>query len=197
MTCRKIRKHLALYAGGELGRRKERTVRAHLDRCPVCRAEAADYRAALERAKAMAVEATPLDWTEPEWRRMMAAIASTPLKKEAHRKSLLRPALAAAATFLLAVWGTQYAVRHMLRTSEISSISAPAFVKGTAVRPSRLGAEFDRASLAAVARVAGLEDPKFPALSSTNQDVPALTMISPESGLKIVWFFNENLKLED
>jgi anti-sigma factor RsiW len=184
-----------LYAGGELGRRKEETIRAHLDRCPGCRAEAADYRAALERAKAMAAEAAPLDWTEAEWRRMMTTITATPIRREAGHSFSLRPALAAAATFLLVVWGTQYAVRYIVRTSHITSTATPG--EAPAAEPLAGGAAFDRASPAAVAKVAGLEDPKFPVLTSAKQDVPALTMISPESGLKIVWFFNENLKLED
>ncbi len=189
MTCRKTRMHLALFSGGDLSRRKERAVRAHLHRCPGCRTEAEDYRAAIERFNEMAAEGTSLDWTEVEWRRAMAAVNASPPKKELPRIVSLMPKLAATASFLLVVWATQYAVRFMLRTAQISSTSA--------AEPSGGNAAFGRASLAAVARIAGLQDPKFPLLSSTKQDVPALTMISPESGLKIVWFFNEYFRIED
>jgi anti-sigma factor RsiW len=195
MNCRKTNERLPLFAGGELGRRKARAVRLHLDACPACRAEAADFRAALDRARSSAAEGAALDWTEGEWRRMMdRVVASPPASKTASRAFSLKPALSTAAAFGLVVLGTQYALHHLLRTSGVPSSSAR--LETAAIRPDSLPA-FDRASLAAVERVAGLEDPKFPVLPAAEQDMPALTVISPETGLKIVWFFNENFDLEE
>jgi|GEM_PF-1269605 len=195
MNCRNARRRLALYVGGELGPRKERAVRAHLEGCSRCRAEAEDYRAALERARMMTAAGAAPDWTDVEWRKMVASIVSTPVEKRPFRTFALRPALAAAAAFCLIVLGTQAVIRHLLRTSEISTFPA---------RKGDLGGRlfsalptFDSASLAAVEKVAGLHDPAFPVLASAKQDIPALTMIAPESGLKIVWFFNENFDMEE
>ncbi|MBM3293656.1 MAG: hypothetical protein FJY82_03940 [Candidatus Aminicenantes bacterium] len=194
MNCRKASRFLALYVGDELGPRKERAVRAHLESCPRCRAEAEDYRVALERARMMtAAEAAP-DWTDAEWRKMMASIVSTPVEKRPFRAFALKPALAAGA-FCLVVLGTQAVIRHLLRTSEISTF--PARQDEPLGRLFSALPAFDSASLAAVEKVAGLQDPAFPVLAFAKQDVPALTMITPESGLKIVWFFNENLELEE
>ncbi|MBM3312493.1 MAG: zf-HC2 domain-containing protein [Candidatus Aminicenantes bacterium] len=195
MNCRKAKSHLPLLAGGELGGRKTRALRSHLDLCPACRAEAADFRAALDRARSSAAEGAALDWTESEWRRMMdGIIASPPAANTVRRAFSLKPALSAAAAFCLVVLGTQYAFRQLLRTPRLSAPGARR--EAAAVRPDSLPA-FDRASLAALADVAGLRDPAFPDLSSGKQDIPALTIVSPESGVKIVWFFNENLDMEE
>jgi anti-sigma factor RsiW len=193
MNCRKAQRFLALYAGGELSGRRAKAVRPHLEKCAVCRAETAEYKAALERAKTLAAEEATLDWTDAEWRRTMTAITAEPVARSGRRALSINPALAAAAAFLLVVLGTQYAVRYLLRTSEITTARAPA------VTESRLpsDAAFDHASLAAVAKIAGLEDARFPVLTSTKQDVPVLTLISPETGIKIIWFINDNLEMED
>ena len=209
MRCRIARKKLALCAGGELGGRKARTVEAHLKACPGCRAELEIYREALARAKSLAASAEPLDWTETEWRRMISEIMAVPLRKPASEVFSLKPALAVAAAFLIVILGTQYAVRHLLRTSEAISTTTSALSEARPLEEGKINsstlaaklrnavASFDRASLLAVAKIAGLQDPKFPVLESARQDVPALTMISPETGTKIVWFINENLKLEE
>ena len=208
MRCRIARKKLALCAGGEIGGRKARAVEAHSKACPGCRAELEIYRVALARAKSLAASAEPLDWTETEWRRMMSEITAAPSRRPASGVFSLRPALAVAAAFFLFVLGMQVAVRSLLRTSGIST-TWPAYSdarpigagkiddKMASVELQRPVASFDRPTLLAVAKIAGLQDPKFPVLESAKQDVPALTMISPETGTKIVWFINENLKLEE
>jgi anti-sigma factor RsiW len=68
MTCRKAKKLLPLYAGGDLRPRLMTAVRAHVDSCPVCRKELEEYRESMSRLKAAAKAESVLDWSEGEWR---------------------------------------------------------------------------------------------------------------------------------
>ena len=194
MNCRRSREKMPLHAGGELRGRSARLLENHMKSCPACLREMESYRTALAQARSFARDGEPLDWTEAEWRQMMARVTAVPAKKQVSRSLWLKPAFIAAAALLIAVLGTRNVVRFFLITSEITSTLSPVFTEERAIGPS---ISLDRASLLAVAKIAGLEDPKFPVLESAKIDVPALTMTAPETGTKIVWFINENLNLED
>ena len=72
MTCRKAKKLLPLYAGGDLRPRLLAAVRAHVDSCPSCWKELAEYRESLSRLKAAAKAESVPDWSEGEWRALAA-----------------------------------------------------------------------------------------------------------------------------
>jgi len=74
MTCRRVRKLLPLYAGDDLGPRRGRAVQTHIDRCPSCRQELGEFRAALAEIRAAAKEEGGPDWSEGEWTALMARI---------------------------------------------------------------------------------------------------------------------------
>ena len=74
MTCRKEKKLIPLYTGGDLRPRLLAAVRAHVDSCPSCRQELAEYRESLSRLKAAAKAESVPDWSEGEWRALMVRV---------------------------------------------------------------------------------------------------------------------------
>lgn len=72
MTCRKVKKLIPLYAGDDLRPRLMAAVRAHVDSCPSCWKELAEYRESLSRLKAAAKAESLPDWSEGEWRALAA-----------------------------------------------------------------------------------------------------------------------------
>lgn len=72
MTCRKAKKLLPLFAGDDLRPRLTAAVRAHVDSCPSCWKELAEYRESLSRLKAAAKAESVPDWSEGEWRALTA-----------------------------------------------------------------------------------------------------------------------------
>jgi hypothetical protein len=100
MTCRKAKKLIPLYAGDDLRPRLTAAVRAHVDSCPSCWKELAEYRESLSRLKAAAKAESVPDWSEGEWLALMAhAIGAGSEVREGgmgRRPGLLRPRWAAA-----------------------------------------------------------------------------------------------------
>jgi anti-sigma factor RsiW len=168
MRCDRILKLLALFAGAELSRKKAGRIAAHLEACPSCRREAAGMAAALRAAKALARTDEVEDWSEPQWRSMMREITSSRIA----RKRILagpawKPVLAGAVALLLVVSGAYFFLK---RSSEPSSVQ-------TALRtPSQ--------SLTA------------PVQPPERGDGKSKTIISKESGLKIIWFYNKDFQGE-
>jgi hypothetical protein len=76
MTCAKVKKSLPLLAGDDLPPRRARGLLAHINGCPLCRKELDGYRAAVGRVKAAAREDRAADWTDPEWRGLLARITA-------------------------------------------------------------------------------------------------------------------------
>jgi predicted anti-sigma-YlaC factor YlaD len=157
MTCRKVRKLIPLAAGGDLRRRPARAVRAHLDACAGCRAELEDLRMALAGFKAAARAASVPDWSEGEWKTLMAR-ATAPGRTSAEAagpagRGMLRPRWAAAS------------VMGALIGLAVLSV----LFRGPSPRPGRATAADRR-----------------------GQDVLTMTMVSPDTGLQIVWILDKN-----
>jgi hypothetical protein len=76
MTCAKVKKSLPLLAGNDLPPRKVRRLLAHIDGCPLCRKELEEYRAALGRVKAAAREDRVANWSDSEWKGLLARITA-------------------------------------------------------------------------------------------------------------------------
>lgn len=164
MRCRKAKDLLPLYAGGDLRPRLAAGVRAHVDSCPSCWAELREYRAALARVKAAAGAEGGPDWSEGQWQALMARVA-------AEGRSNGKASAGRRGPVLLPRW-------------------APASVLGAAIGLAVLGTllkdgRFGQAPGASVA---------VPAIAEADrkQDVISVTMVSPESGLQVVWFLDKN-----
>ena len=163
MTCRKIRKLIPLAAGNDLPPRRARAFKAHLDTCAGCRGELEDFRAALARFTAAAGAERDPDWNEDEWRRVMARATCAGRHGTAASGSPGR----------------------VLRPSWAAAAVLGAFlglvVLGLLVRsPLRRPEGAPRESGAALVA------------DKPAQDRVAITMVSPESGLQIVWFLDKN-----
>ncbi len=76
-------KLMPLCAGNDLRPRLMTAVRAHVDSCPACRKELAEYRESLSRLKAAAKAESVPDWSEAEWRALAARFkpAAPPTKR--------------------------------------------------------------------------------------------------------------------
>jgi hypothetical protein len=163
MTCRRIRKLIPLAAGDDLGPRRACAVRAHAGVCPACRRELDEFREAMARFKAAAGEEGVPDWSEGEWKALMArATGATRGRREDEGVSgAQRPwPRWAAASALGALVG--FAVLSLL-------FKGPG--PGPAERP---------------------EPPLALADAGRAQNIVSMTMVSQETGLQVVWFFDKN-----
>jgi predicted anti-sigma-YlaC factor YlaD len=152
MTCRKAKKLMPLYASDDLRPRLLAAVRAHIDACLSCRKELGEYRQALTRLKAAAKAESVPDWSEGDWRALMARLR---LDASAARRPtfLARPRWAAASVlgvFLGLAVLTMLFKDGNLGQRETSAAGEPSVV--------------------------------------------SLTLVSQQTGLKIVWFLDKNFE---
>jgi len=168
MTCRKALKLMPLLAGDDIGPRRARTVRAHVDACPACRRELDGIREALARVKAAARAESLPDWSAGEWKALMVRAVeggqAASGKRERFGRRALRPRWAAASA-LGALIGL--AVLSVLFRGPVPG-PAPVGTAGRAVE----------------------------AEAPPDQDVVSMTVVSQETGLQIVWFFDKKFDYE-
>jgi len=163
-----------------------------------------EYRKTLDVLKDEARWEIPPAWTDEEWRTILRRLGAPRTEAETPRRSFaLRPLVSAAAALAVLIWGAVF----VERTSRpqypagpeggLPEIAARSPGKTVAPPEAQLGAPAERV----VPRPASAFN--APALvasaareSTPREDKPAFTWISQETGLKIVWFTNENLKLE-
>jgi hypothetical protein len=165
MTCRKVRKLVPLFAGDDLGPRRTRAIRSHIDACPACRRELGELREALARFKAAAKEEGVPDWSEGEWKALMVRAAGgapgRPEEKGGASSHVAWPR-----------WAAASALGALLGVIVLSVL-----FRGPAPGPERTATPVAPAALADTGRA---------------QDVVTLTMVTPDTGLQIVWFLDKN-----
>ncbi len=171
MNCRTAKRLMPLYAGSDLSARRMRSVGAHLDSCPACRQELEEYRRALGVVRAAARAENAPDWSDGEWRAVVARAVEDGQggreKRAAVRRPILWPRWAVAAGTAAALVVT--AVMLLWQNTGIRPGPAAA-VRAAGERGLRLA-----------------EDP--PA-----QDVVSVTLVSQETGLQVVWFFHKDFE---
>lgn len=162
MTCRKARKLMALFVGDDLGPRRTRAVRAHLDACPACRRELEELRQALAEFKAEARRDAVPDWSAGEWRALMARAArgQRGRREDEGAFGARRPWPRWAGASALGVL-VGFAVLSLLFKGPGPGPS------GTAVRA-------------------------FESAAGRGQDHVSMTLVSQETGLQIVWFLDKD-----
>jgi len=167
MTCRKIRLLMPLFAGDDLGPRRTQAVRAHVDACPACRRELEELRAALIRFKAAAMDENVPDWSAGEWKALMVQATGGTSRGGEKRRALDGHGL-------LPRWAAASALGALIGLAVLSALfRGPG--PGPAERPG---------------------PPLALADAGRAQDVVSLTMVSQETGLQIVWFFDKNFDYE-
>jgi predicted anti-sigma-YlaC factor YlaD len=169
MTCRKVRKLMPLAAGGDLGPRQARAFRDHLEACPGCRKGLEALRAALGAFRTAAKEERVPDWTEGEWKALMVrATAGGRAGREAEE--------GAGQPFAWPRWAAASVLGLLLGLAVLSVL----------FKTPGLGPERTTAVAAVPGEAAGPKD----------QDVVSVTMVSQETGLQVVWFFDKKFDYE-
>jgi len=164
MTCRKVRKLVPLAAGGDLRPRQAAAFRAHVDACPGCREELESFRNDLAAITAEAGAEGVRDWSEAEWSALMGRVRAEALTDRARGGGRARPALRPR-------WAAASALGAVVGLAVLFML----FKAGPG--PGRRAAEAGAGPVASEAKP---------------QDVLTVTMVSPETGLQIVWFFDRN-----
>ena len=169
MTCRKAHKLMPLAAGDDLSPRRARAFQAHVAACPGCRKELEALRAALGAFRTAAREEGVPDWTEGEWKALMVrATGGSPERRDGEAGSGSR-----------APWPRWAAASALGALLGLVVLSVLFRVPGSA--PERMTPE------------AG---PGLEAAAPKAQDVVSVTMVSQETGLQIVWFFDKKFDYE-
>jgi hypothetical protein len=172
------------------------------------RRERAEYAKALVSLKRWAREGRGENWTDEEWRGLVGRIPSQkPAAREPARFPLLRPLVSAAAALIVLVWAAMFlskarpadlSARNAAGPTEIAAPSDgdsrpfPELVSSVPAGSAETADSRFSANLEARRLLASAADALRP-----DENKPAFTWISPETGLKIVWFTNNNLKLEE
>lgn len=169
MTCRKARKLMPLAAGDDLGPRRTRAFRAHVEACPGCRKELETLRAAIGAFRTAAREEGVPDWTEGEWKALMARATSGGKDGREAKENVGGPAAwprLAAASALGALLGLV-----------VLSVLFRGPVPGPGRTPAAASLELGTAA-------------------EREQDVVSVTMVSQDTGLQVVWFFDKKFDYE-
>ena len=164
MTCRRVRKLIPLAAGDDLRPRRAAAFRAHIDSCPGCREELERFRTALAGIKTAAMTAGVAEWSEGEWDALMTRVA-------AEAKGTREAPGGSGALVVRPRWAAASVVGAFLCLIVLSML-----FRGPSSRQETM-------------RVVG-EKPV--AAETGEQDRLTMTLVSPESGLQIVWIFDRN-----
>jgi hypothetical protein len=170
MRCEKIRQLLPLLAGSELPESQIPKVQSHLNRCSRCREEYEKYAFLVDETRKWLAE-EKIDWEEKEWQQTVQSAVSSDLPK---RTSLTPWPFPRA-------WAYAFMAGVMLLLTTL--VVRPPFVKQLGLTPRYVD-------------VIGMEERETQGKWG-KQDVVSMTMVSQESGLKIVWFLNKNFNLEE
>ncbi len=171
MKCKKIRKYLPLYIGADLSPKKEEAVRAHLDTCSECQKEYEVYVRSVKTAREW-LGKSGVTWGEGEWRRTVQNVTA--------EKSKSLPGFVP--------WpfkkGWAFAVMAAVMVVVVFFV----------MRPLYLGVE-DFAGETILSKRHSQHE--VGALFKSPQDVVSMTMVSKDTGLKVVWILNKNFNLEE
>jgi hypothetical protein len=169
MNCSKVRRLLPLMSGSEISQSKILAIKAHLEACPECRAEYDSFILSLEKTKEWLAKER-IGWEEREWQE---AVQKATEERESRISSL-------APWPFKKAWA--YAVMAVFAFVLCLFVVRPSFIKHKAEPESRMIAELR-------------QEPER-VKEESQQDVISMTLVSHETGLRIVWFFNKNFELE-
>ena len=217
MNCRRIRRSIPLLAGNDLPERKARRLRAHLERCKMCREYFQGYSTALSWVKELADRETASDWTDTEWRALMSRTTSARIEKRPFVSSVFGARLMTTLARGLAVAVPAVVIGLVLWNTALKPKSSPlvparAYVRklepAPPILPPVLQNKNDKIEPAVRSQEKSIiiaqaqkherpaTRPKEPAAAQKEapQDVVSVTLVSQDAGLKVVWFLNRNFE---
>ena len=171
MKCKKVQRYLPLVVSSDISKSKISEVKAHMEKCPECRYEYDSYILSLGKTKEWLVKERE-DWKDREWQQIVKkAIVDKGPEVLPFAPWPFRKSWAYVMMAVFTVVFTFFVIR-------------PGFYKEGVIPGTRMVAE-SQAKL--------FESFK----DKPEQDIISMTMVSKDTGLKIVWFFNKNFDLED
>lgn len=170
MRCKKVQRLIPLIAGDEITGSIVARIRSHLRVCPLCQGEYENYILLVRRTRKWFAEER-LDWEEREWQQTLYRIMS---EKEARRPSIIPWPFPKGWAFALMAGAVLLITALVVR---------PPFVQKIGIRS---GPKDEARMEVMKAKEEGEQ-----------QEVVSMTMVSKETGLKIVWIFNKNFDLEE
>jgi len=171
VSCKKVQRLLPLVAGSEIPQSKILSLKAHLEECPKCRQEYDSYMLSLEKTKEWLAKDRK-DWEESDWHQaLQRAIKDKKPEVSPHIPWPFKKVWAYSLVGMLAVALT---LLFIIRPSIIQ-------------KKMGLGSEKFTQEQAQLFRSSPEE---------SKQEVVSMTLVSKETGLKIVWFLNKNFELE-
>ena len=175
MKCKKVRKMLPLFIGSELSSGKMSVVREHMKKCSSCRKEYERYVKSREVLTGWLQE-VEMDWNESEWHDYV--------------KHAVRPPRRAPTVFAPWPYKNIWAYAFMVVTAFVLTL----FLILPIFRGSKSEEEFTLESFNAA-----LESPSYSvgSFEKEPQDIVTMTIVSRETGTKIIWFFDKNFNLEE
>lgn len=172
MNCRKVQALIPLAVGNEIPTARVSVVKAHLEKCPRCQQEYQSFRLAIMKTKEWLTEDRK-DWEEGQWQQAVQQ-AIREVKSEVFPLAP-RPFKKVWAYVMMAV---------LVAALGLLFVIGPSFIQDEEASGPGLAAENQVQVFKSLA-----ERPE--------QDVISMTLVSKESGLKIVWFFDKNFDLEE
>ena len=171
MNCKKVRCLLTLVAGSEIPQSKILSLKAHLEKCPECRQEYDSYILSLEKTKEWLAKDRK-DWEESDWQRTLQRALKD--KKPEVSSFVPWPFKKAWAYSLMGVLTVALTLLFIIRPSII---------------PKKMGLGSEKFTEEQVQLFRSSPE-------ESKQEVVSMTIVSKETGLKIVWFLNKNFELE-
>lgn len=171
MNCKKVRRLLPLMAGSEIPKTKILSLKAHLEECAKCRQEYDSYMLSIEKAKEW-LEKDRIDWEESDWQQVLQRA----IKDKKPEVTPLVP------WPLKKVWAYSF-IGMLVVAIALFFIIRPSIMQ----KKMGLGSEKFTQEQAKLFR----RSPE-----ASEQEVVSMTLVSKETGLKIVWFLNKNFELE-
>jgi hypothetical protein len=171
MNCKRIRKYLPLFIESDLSTGKKKRVQIHLEMCGDCQKEMDAFARSVKTAQEW-MEESLVSWRDADWKRTIRNAIP-----EKTKSSLIFAPWPFKKGWAVALMG---AVMIML----IFFVTRPLF----------LGIEDFRSQTTLVKRQ---PQHQVGAKVESPQDVVSMTMISKETGLKVVWVLSKNFNLEE
>jgi len=211
MKCKKSRELLPLILGNELPERKIEKVRRHIENCENCKREFLEYKSVLKKIKDIGRD-EKVDWEEKEWKILIDKITSQNIeRKSSILIPLEKPAFLAWTLVLLVSFALIFVGRNFINKREIG-------IERKNVVVSKLEKEEIRSSKKEEIAILEEKNPFKPVVKAKQrkiiaktkgqpekmekkmepeQKIISMTIVSRDTGLKIVWFFNKNFEWEE